>query len=852
MLVNSEKARSLFLELLHADTEDEVIAILRREGLWDRKDCWRLYGDKEGNFAQVGNQQSNPEAALVEKMINSVDARLMAACLLRGVKPDGKEAPSTVRGAVARFWFNSKTDNEEVGALVNWGDSRMVTEEARKITLAATGGRPMRGRPRQQPCFTIVDEGEGQTPDRLPHTILSLNAKNKQTIRFVQGKFNMGGSGALRFCGRHGLQLVASRRHPNLAAHEVTNDASACQWGFTIVRRENPSGEAGTPVHSEYTYLAPLGCEKSPRKGLVLRFEAGELQLMPEGNKPYERGISWGTAIKLFEYSLSVGASHILMKDGLLYALERLLPEIALPARLYECRDYEGDTERSFETNLAGLVVRLETGKGANLEQDFPTTHQLAPAGMRMSARVYAFKEDKAATYLRNEGIIFTINGQANGYLPKTFFSRPAAVGLQRLKDSVLVLVDCSKLDAVQRENLFMPSRDRLSNGSERRAVEEEIEELLKNHRSLRELQQARRAREVEAALSEEKPLEQVLNKILKSSPTLKALFLNGHRLSRPFAPGAEPDSTGTGSEGESSPFVGRRHPTYFRFKGKQTGVELRRQCEVGRRVRIAFETDAENGYFDRASDRGIFNLEVLDGADFSNISYSISLDSGVANLNLALPREVLPGDKIILQGSVHDPILLDPFVNVMHLEFSKLQERKIGPPRPPSPPQPPNGDKRSRQTAGLALPQIIAVRENDEYWTKYKFNYRTACAAVSDTVEEDGREQEQHTFLVNMDNESLKTEIKYSKQNALLLEAKFKYAGVLVGLALLDDERRKIKPVMGRDRSKIAGDSEEPVEDRIRRVTEALAPVIIPMIDNLSGLSENELEEFSAVGDDS
>lgn len=849
--MNSEQARDLFLELLHVDTEAEVIAILRREGLWDRKDCWRLYGDKEGNFAQVGNQQSNPEAALVEKLINSVDARLMAACLRKGIQPDGKEAPSTVRGAVARFWFNSKTDNEEVGALVNWSDSRMVTEEARKITLAATGGRPMRGRPRQQPCFTIVDEGEGQTPDRLPHTILSLNAKNKQTVRFVQGKFNMGGSGALRFCGRHGLQLVASRRHPDLAVREVAGDKSACQWGFTVVRRENPSSEAGTPVHSEYTYLAPLGCEENPRKGSVFRFDAGELQLMPEGNKPYERTVSWGTAIKLFEYSLSVGASHILMKDGLLYALERLLPEIALPARLYECRDYEGDKERSFETNLAGLVVRLETGKGANLEPGYPTTHQLAPAGMRMSARVYAFKEEKAATYLRNEGIIFTINGQANGYLSKTFFSRPAAVGLQRLKDSVLVLVDCSKLEAVQRENLFMPSRDRLSNGSERKVLEEEIEELLKNHRSLRELQQLRRARDVEAALSEEKPLEQVLDRILKSSPTLKALFLNGHRLSRPFAPSAEPGSSGTGNEGESLPFVGRRHPTYFRFKGKQIGVELRRQCEVGRRVRIAFETDAENGYFDRPSDGGTFSLEVLDGLDSASISYSISLDNGIASLNLLLPREVRPGDRVILQASAHDPILVDPFVNVMHLEVSKLQERKNGPPRPQPRPQPHNGDKASRQTAGLALPQIIAVRENDERWKKHKFTCRTACAAISDTVEEDGREQVQHTFLVNMDNESLKTEMKYSKQNALLLEAKFKYAGVLVGLALLDDERRKAKSQLDKDHANTVGDSEEPVEDRIWRVTEALAPVLIPMIDNLSGLSENELEEFSAVGDD-
>ena len=92
---------------------------------------------------------------------------------------------------------------------------------------------------------------------------------------------------------------------------------------------------------------------------------------------------------------------------------------------------------------------------------------------------------------------------------------------------------------------------------------------------------------------------------------------------------------------------------------------------------------------------------------------------------------------------------------------------------------------------------------------------------------------------------------MKYSKQSPLLLEAKFKYAGVLVGLALLDDERRRDKCKAEKESANDFGDH-EPVEDQIRRVTESLAPVLIPMIDNLSGLTESELEEFSSVGDDS
>ena len=61
--------------------------------------------------------------------------------------------------------------------------------------VCATGTRP------DTLSLTISDCGEGQTPRNLPQTILSLNKSNKMYIRFVQGQFNQGGTGALRFCG---------------------------------------------------------------------------------------------------------------------------------------------------------------------------------------------------------------------------------------------------------------------------------------------------------------------------------------------------------------------------------------------------------------------------------------------------------------------------------------------------------------------------------------------------------------------------------------------------------------------------------------------------------------------------
>ena len=52
---NAEK--ELCIDLLRADTEERVVEILRDAGYWDSPDVWRWYGDRNGNFATIGNQR---------------------------------------------------------------------------------------------------------------------------------------------------------------------------------------------------------------------------------------------------------------------------------------------------------------------------------------------------------------------------------------------------------------------------------------------------------------------------------------------------------------------------------------------------------------------------------------------------------------------------------------------------------------------------------------------------------------------------------------------------------------------------------------------------------------------------
>lgn len=836
------ESRKLALALLHADSEDDVIRLLREVGLWDGHAHWRLIGDRSGNFATIGNQQSRPDAALVEKIINSVDARLMNECLSRGVDPTSAAAPASIKHAVARYFEARERTGEIGGSLREW-TAKHRTDEAANITLAATGDR-------RSPCLTIVDLGEGQSPNRIPTTFMSIERENKLRIPFVQGKFNMGGTGALKFCGTNRLQLVISRRNPQIAAKDSGSDSSSAMWGFTIVRRERPTAETGAVKNSVYTYLAPLGSDAAPNHGEVLRFAAESLALMPDFNTPYVREISWGSAVKLYNYDMKGFSSHILMKDGLLYRLEALLPEIALPVRMHECRDFSGKTEGSFVTNLAGLTVRLEEGKGGNLEDGFPSSVPFTVHGQDMTAKLYAFNKGRAATYRTNEGVIFAINGQTHGSIPKTIFDRKR-VKMSRLSDSLLVTVDCSGISVDAREDLFMNSRDRLSGGELRNAVERQIEDIIANHAGLRALREKRRAAEIADRLEDGKPLEDILESLLKTSPTLASLFLKGQRLSQPHKKQGGKGDGKDGGGGER-PFKGKAHPTFFKLAGSKEGEVFRRPAELGRWCRLKFETDVVNDYFIRAQVPGQYVVEVVDGmSEQLEMNHSLSLHDGRANWSVEIPDELKVGDSLTVICTVSDETLQDAFVTTVCLEIVPKAERPGG------------GGRSKRRTsaggpegditpAGIRMPDVVIVREQEtegcRSWAQEDFDQYSACKVVAD-VEMDGKQEKTaYTFYINLDNIALLTDMKYSKQDAAVMEAKFKYGNILLGLAMIQDAEKRtiLSPI-----DDTADGAEQSVETTIKNVSRAFAPFLIPTIDYLGALSAENVAASGEIGDD-
>ena len=100
------------------------------------------------------------------------------------------------------------------------------------------------------------------------------------------------------------------------------------------------------------------------------------------------------------------------------------------------------------------------------------------------NVKIYAFKNKSESlkrksptdNYTKDEGIIFTVNGQTQGSLHRRFFSNKS-IGMGLLSKSIIVMVDTSDIDREMSEDLFMSSRDRLVEGGDLR---EEIDIKLK------------------------------------------------------------------------------------------------------------------------------------------------------------------------------------------------------------------------------------------------------------------------------------------------------------------------------------------------------------------------------------
>ena len=768
---------ALFERLLHAEDESQVDDILRRVGYGlENESVWRPLGDMPNNRAIVTNQQTEATAAFVEKIVNAIDALLMGECLRRSVDPKGPHAPKGMTEAVRDFY------GVREGVLANLLPKEQ-TELAKRLHVVVVGEKA-------SPSYLVIDKGEGQTPDDFPSTFLSLVRENKVGIPFVQGKFNCGGTGALPFCGEHKMQLIVSRRDPDLVD---AGDGSARAWGFTIVRRIRASE---TRPSSMYVYLAPGGA--------VPRFEAGSVNVLPEDRstvvpRPYKVGLYYGTCVKLYNFQWKGGRGIATLEAR--YELERFLHSPCLPFRLTETRDYKANY---FSTTVAGVwatIGSVDAPEDSKVEDGFPAYADLNIGGVgELPYRIAVFREEVSPRHVPH-GIFFTVNGQVHGSLPSDFISRH--LKFDYLKDHLLVSIDCTAMDLAIRDDFFMASRDRIRRNEVYDDVVEVMKGVLKDHPGLRKLNAERRQKEIENTLSDEKETRHLFNELLKADPMLARLFGLGDRLLTKAAAGTE------------IPFKGKRFASYFRL-AKGSGGGLVKACPVNLTCRVDFTTDAVNDYFRRVESPGSLKVDPPNLVEHSN------LWNGRFTALFRVPWDAKPGDRIDVTVTVEDAetqMRGSPFLSRFTLVAEEESKPRTGSK---------GGNGRRNRPGSKAEAPTLAVPE-----LKWKA-YDDVGVSLRIAHDEAGRPE----YFANSNNAYLTDALVRSKEDEhQLVKYWFGYGLLLCALGMQKEleQRAEARGTGGEedadDESDRSGDDEF---ERISIHCDGIARVIIPMIRTL------------------
>lgn len=687
----------LFENLFLAKNEEEVDEVIASHPEIFRQENWYPLGGNENNFGVIENQQSSPIAALIEKITNSIDAILMKKCYEAGIDPKGANAPKSMEEAVALFFSQEHK---------SWDLPSFRKKQAENIQIMADGYYKDRAK---NTSLIIYDDGEGQRPEDFDGTFLSLLVGNKNEIHFVQGKYNMGGSGAIVFCGKKRYQLIASRRF----------DGNG-KFGFSLIR-EHPLSktEEKNRKHTWYEYLKIDGETPS------FEIESFDLGL-------HNRLFKTGTIIKLYSYDLPEGSRSVISRD-LNQSLNEYLFEPALPVLTVDRKERYPD-DRNLERDLYGLRRRLEQDEGKYVEEFFSEEFHDELFG-RMKCTCYVFKtkvEGKSVKesketirrefFKNNMSVMFSVNGQVHGHFTSEFITRSLKLNL--LKSHLIIHVECTNMSYGFRKELFMASRDRLKDGEETRQLRRFLATKLGGRDSRLAEIERRRKDSIAVDSSDTKELLKSFTKTLPMSPDLLKLLGQTFKLDQKKDKPEKKEEKGKKQKEEKEPFNPQRFPSYLRLKAHNDGERPVAQVPIGGEKSLLFETDVEDHYFDRVEEPGELRIALLDfktnETTGGNAPGEIERIEDVFNVNTSSPhngtiRVVFNPKK---QAQVGDAARIKVTLCGPEQDFEELFWVKVSEPNAPK-------EKSKKPEEGedenIGLPELVLVykdpRENARTW---------------------------------------------------------------------------------------------------------------------------------------
>lgn len=777
MFTEDQSAR-IIERLLEAVTSEEVQAILTDDEYsyyFNDPQCWRNYGNREKNWDTVGNQQGNAVGALLENIVNGIDSVLLRASEVAGLKdPRSPEAPQGMTEAVERYFG------------VVGGRLSTLTEKARmELADKSVSMSIKRGRKNGvYPTYTIVDHGTGQQPQDFIKTFLSLSEKNKEGIRFVQGKFNMGSTGVLRFCTRSEISLG---HHKLILSKHYKSD----RWGWTILRVRPPRGQEGLPV-AEYFFP-----EKIPT------FRAKEI--FPFQNSKF-KSITEGSVIKLFE--IDIGSPHCNVDFGIYNALSTSLITTPLPIRTYDM-DAAPVKDKGEERKL-GIASRTFAGLYGVLKVDDAADKEGAKSLFHYQVReinsatlgkvvVYATGLNAMEESLQKQSgrIFFTINGQKHASLNSSWLNNACQLG--DIVNNLIVNVDCTEMDATAMTQVFMPDRERMVENSFSTELRERLKDSLKEDSSLHQFAAQIRLKRAQECLKDNEEAKKLLKEMARTDPAIKNLFGFGEDIKADVV-----------KPGDAKKFVGKKFPTFLEpLNLRPEGQILVKEIPLNTYRRIECTTDAKNDYLSRARSPGSWWCS----APIGQVDYTAALHNGHASITVYAPKDAQVGQELNVQFGFKDSSRTEPLSFEVCLRVVAAEEPKKGE----------KGTKRdvkNDEKNETRMPDIIPVQK--EHWLAHGFDeYSGGYVAKSDAGA---------SVYVNVDHRSLvemRSRVR-DESRRVLNENIFKTGIGVFALALQREGDQRVA----------AGQEGFDTDGFVRGATRSVAPYFIPVVSGLANIA--------------
>ena len=693
-------AEVVFQQLFNAPTEQGVSDILNSYSAFENPENWLPLGGDEKMFGIVRGQQSNPIAALVEKVTNSIDAVLMKKCFEAGIDPQSKEAPKNMEEAINKFFPDHK----------QWDLRTFRRRQSEEIQIVADG-------PPRNTSVIIYDNGEGQHPEDFENTFLSLVRGNKINIHFVQGKYNMGGSGALVFCGKNRYQLIGSKRWDNSG-----------KFGFTLVRQNKIGNSTDAKRFSYFEYFK--------FDGAIPSFNSKEMDV-----KLFDRKFKTGSILKMYSYQFPPGYSGF--AQDLNQSLNEFLFQPVLPILTVDKKE-RYPNNKVLELDLFGLKRRLEENRNEYVDSFFSEEYE-DELFRKAKVTCYIFKpkldgrDVKSSKkiikdrFFRNDmSVMFSVNGQVHGSYSSEFITRTLKFNL--LKDYLLIHVDCTGMKADFREELFMSDRERLKKGDESNQLREFLGRKLRKSQ-LDEINRRRKesiglesedTSELIKSFAKNLPKDSELFKLLQNTLKLEELK-DKKKPDKPKKPAGKPDTP---------TFSPQRFPSFFKLHKGKDGVNVI-SIPVNGEKTIKFDTDVEDEYFDRTEEPGELQMALLkikhnetkggdQPGDKKEISDVLNIDksspnSGTIKITFNPSQEMQVGDEIELKVSLTGA----------GETFDEMLLVKVSDPLQKKEPKP-----KEENYESIGLPELIKVEEKD--WPKLEeqgipMNYETVMYPVGE-----------------------------------------------------------------------------------------------------------------------